>query len=150
MSGRVRVFVENEAGSNQKNIFDEKSLQFQKSYTVSRPYPYPYGFIIDTQAEDGDNVDCFIITEKKLKTGDIVEALPIGMMQQIEDGKEDNNILAVLPDEEITSASDTIKSQLTNFITHVFDHKKDKKIMVGGFLDKDSAVKYIHEHRDTK
>lgn len=60
----MKVFIENEAGSNQKNIYDEKTLEYKKTVTISRKYPYPYGFIIDTTSGDGDNLDVFIITEK--------------------------------------------------------------------------------------
>jgi len=31
----MKVFVENEAGSNKKNVFDEKSLEFEKQVEVS-------------------------------------------------------------------------------------------------------------------
>ncbi len=145
----MKVFVENEAGSNQKNIFDEKSLQFRESVTVSRPYPYPYGFILDTTGGDGDNVDCFILTEKNLRTGDTVECEPIGMMMQTEDGLEDNNILAVLRDEKEAFVDDSVRSHLTEFIKHVFDHLKGKTIETGGFLDKNSAEEYIRQHFDS-
>ena len=59
----MKVFIENEAGSNKKNIFDEKSLEFEKQVDVSRSYPYPYGFVLNTTVEDGDNVDCFVLTD---------------------------------------------------------------------------------------
>ncbi len=146
MPSTIKVFVENEAGSSQKNIFDEKSLQFKKSVTVSRPYPYPYGFILNTTGGDGDNVDCFIITDQKLKTGETVECKAIGMMLQKEDDKEDNNILAVLESKKDVVLTDSIRSRLTNFITHVFDHRKDKIVEVGEFLDKNSAKEYIRKH----
>ena len=80
----MKVFIENEAGSDQKNLYNEKTLEYKKTVTVSRKYPYPYGFILDTTSGDGDNLDCFIITERKVKTGQIIECEPIGLMEQIE------------------------------------------------------------------
>lgn len=134
----MKVFIENEAGSDQKNIFNEKTLEYKKTYQVSRVYPFPYGFIPDTTSGDGDNLDCFILTNKPLKTGTTVDAESIGLMEQVEDGKEDHKILAALPDEfsEITEA---IKLQLKDFCEHVFDHIEGKKIEVGRFLGKDDA-----------
>jgi hypothetical protein len=41
----IRVFVQNEAGSNRKNYHDEKTLEFWRSQIVSHAYPFPYGFI---------------------------------------------------------------------------------------------------------
>ena len=53
----IEVFVQNEAGSNLKSYHNEKTLEFQFARTVSHAYPYPYGFIIGTDASDGCNVD---------------------------------------------------------------------------------------------
>ena len=47
---KIRVFVENEAGSNRKNYHDEKTLTYRNSQVVSHAYPFPYGFIIGTES----------------------------------------------------------------------------------------------------
>jgi len=148
---KIKVFIENEAGSNQKNIYDEKTLRHKKTVTVSREYPYPYGFILNTTGEDGDNVDCFVLTKRKLKTGEIVECKPIAIMEQIESSwtkseveEEDHNILAVLEDEDF-KINDAIKNKLSEFISHVFDHLPDKKVKVGHFLDEKEATDHIEQ-----
>jgi hypothetical protein len=53
----MKVFIENEAGSNQKNIYDEQSLVFIKTVVVSKNYPYPYGFVFECpiSCRDGFN-----------------------------------------------------------------------------------------------
>ena len=143
----MKVFIENEAGTDQKNLYNEKTLEYKKTVKVSRKYPFPYGFILGTTSGDGDNLDCFIITEEKFKTGDIVECEPIGIMEQIEDGKEDHNILARLADEE-TSIDEKVKEDLTEFVSHVFDHRVGKVVKVGGFLGKQEAEEYISKCLD--
>jgi len=47
----IKVFVQNEAGSNLKNYHDEKTLAFQSARHVSRAYPFPYSFVIGTTAQ---------------------------------------------------------------------------------------------------
>ena len=152
---KIKVFVENEAGSNQKNIYDEKTLQYKKTVTISREYPYPYGFILNTTSGDGNNVDCFVLTDKKLKTGEIVECRPIAVMEQIESysskpgiGEEDHNILAVLEDESF-EIDDTLENKLSEFVSYAFDHLPDKEVKVGNFLDEKKATGYIEKCRDT-
>ena len=54
----IKVFIQNEAGSDQKHLHDEKTLEYKHTVRVSRSYPFPYGFILDTTSEDGDNLDC--------------------------------------------------------------------------------------------
>lgn len=149
MENRIKVFIENEAGSDQKKIYDEKTLEYKKTYTVSRKYPFPYGFILDTTSGDGDNLDCFVITNKELKTGQIIECESIGIMEQFEDedSKEDHNILAKLLGEEIV-ITDATKERLTEFVLHVFEHKVGKIVKVGKFLDKEEAGKYINKCLD--
>jgi inorganic pyrophosphatase len=90
----VRVFIQNEAGSNTKHYHDETTLEWKRTADVSLPYPYPYGFIIGTAAEDGCNVDCFVITDRTLKTGQLIECDAVGLMEQFEDGQDDHNVLA--------------------------------------------------------
>ncbi len=151
---KIKVFIENEAGSNQKNIYDEKTLQYKKTVIISRKYPYPYGFILNTTGGDGDNVDCFILTDKKLKTGEVIECEPIAMMEQIESysaepgiEEEDHNILAVLEDESF-EVNEILKNKLSEFVSHAFDHLPDKKVKVGNFLDEKKAIEYMEKCRD--
>ncbi len=58
---KIEVFIENEAGFDQKNLYNEKTWEYNKTVPVSRKYPFPYGFILNTTSGDGDNLDCFII-----------------------------------------------------------------------------------------
>ena len=143
----IKVLIENEAGSNKKNLYNEETLEHMKTVTVSREYPYPYGFILNTTSGDGMNLDCFVLTEKKLKSGDLVECEPIGVLLQREDDEEDNNILAVLKDETI-EINENILQTLKSFIEHVFDHIEGKKIEVGDFLGKEAAIELIRECTD--
>lgn len=145
----IKVFIENEADSDQKNIYNEKTLEHKKTYTVSRKYPFPYGFILNTTSGDGDNVDCFILTQQPLKTGQTIECEVVGMMEQVEDGKSDHNILASLPEDQIV-INEKVKNELTDFVSHVFDHLPNKLIKVGAFLDQVAAKKFIRQSIDPK
>ena len=138
----IQVFIQNEAGSDQKHLHDEKTLEYKRTVTVSRPYPFPYGFILDTTSEDGDNLDCFVITEQSLKTGSVVECEPIALLEQLEDGEEDHNILAALPG-ETSEIDQAMMNIFREFISHVFDHIPGKEIAVGKLLPRDAAEAQI-------
>ena len=148
----MKVFIENEAGLKLKNIFDEKKLKFQKTIKVSREYPYPYGFILNTTAEDGDNVDVFIITKKKLKQGEIIDVEVIGLMEQFEVSwdlnkkKEeiDHNVIAKLKNDKTFEFNELTRSELRNFVTHVFDYVMLNKTRIGKFLGRKEAIEYIN------
>jgi inorganic pyrophosphatase len=145
----VKVFIQNEAGSRTKHYHDEKTLQLKRKVQVSLPYPFPYGFVLDTTAADTCNVDCFVLTRRPLHTGEIVDCEPVALMEQFEDGQDDHNILAVMAGEQ-ARLGEVEKERLTEFVSHVFDHVQGKKIAVGNFRDSEDALKYLAEHDDTK
>lgn len=152
----MKVFIENEAGSNQKNLYNEKTLEYRKTVTVSREYPYPYGFILDTTSGDGDNLDCFVITDQKIEVGKVYECEPIGLMEQIESSwspekrglmEEDHNVLACLVGEQIEVTED-VKNKLTDFVSHVFDHIEGKIVKAGAFHGREVAEQEIAKTQD--
>ena len=103
---------------------------------------FPYGFVLDTKAPDGGNLDCFVITERTLKTSDIVECEAMGFMEQIEDGKEDHNILASPTGEDVV-LDERRKAVLIDFVRHVFDHIEGKQIRAGRFLGHQEAIAWM-------
>ena len=141
---QVRVFIQNEAGSDKTHVYNEKTLEYQHTDTVSRPYPFPYGFILDTTSEDGDNLDCYVITQRSLKTGTVISCEAVALLEQIEDGEEDHNILATVPGETLEIGSSVVDA-LQQFISHVFEHVPDKQMTTGRLLSKAAAHAHIQE-----
>ena len=56
----IQVLIQVAAGSCKRNLYDESTLEYLETRQASRPYPYPYGFVIGTNAVDGDCVDCYL------------------------------------------------------------------------------------------
>jgi inorganic pyrophosphatase len=143
----MRVFIENEAGSTRKNAYDERTLLYLGSTDVSAAYPYPYGFVIGTIGGDGDAVDCFVLTQKPLKSGVAVECEPAGLLEQIEDGEIDHKVLAVLADED-ARIGETAIAALKRFIAGVFAHVPGKRMQIGRVLDRAAAEEYLRQSRE--
>jgi len=143
----MQVFIQNEAGSFFKNFFDEKTLHFIATARVSRAYPLPYGFILNTTGKDGLNVDCFVLTNRSLHTGQIIECDAVGLMEQFENGEEDHNVLAVIRGEQAQLDALT-EHKLADFVLHVFDHIPGKTVLVGAFRSAESAMDYVASHED--
>ena len=143
----MRVFIENEAGSRRKNIYDERTLTYLRTVEVSRAYPFPYGFVIGTRSGDGDCVDCFVLTAATLSSGIIVECDPIGLLEQVEDGEVDHKVLAVLIGERI-ALDDVVVAPLKHFISGVFAHVPGKRMEIGRLLSRPEAEAYVNACRD--
>lgn len=143
----MKVFIENEAGSRMKHEHNEKTLALKGTTIVSRAFPWPYGFILETTGEDGDNVDCFVLTRKQLRTGEIVECDPIGLIEQIEDGAVDHKIFAQLKGESAVLDRST-QEAFQDFAIHVFEHVPGKTMKIGSCFGAWTAIDYIARHAD--
>jgi inorganic pyrophosphatase len=142
----IEVFIEAEAGSCEKGVYDEQTLSYKYSRRVNRPYPYPYGFVVGTCTDDGEAVDCYLITSKPLKAGTIAQCQPVGLLEQSEDGENDNKVLAVLPGQTVDLDVGLLDT-LRNFIYGVFRAFPGTKVRVGEILPKAAAIEYIRKHQ---
>ena len=108
----------------------------------------PNGFIIGTTSADGCNVDCFVLKGQPVRTGQVLECEPVGLMEQIEDGQEDHNVLARIEGEEAALTA-AVRDKLAEFVFHVFDHNDGKQIQVGRFLGPREAMEHVSAHLDS-
>jgi inorganic pyrophosphatase len=145
----VQVFIENEAGSSEKNTFDERTLTFLRRERVSRSYPYPYGFVLGTRSGDGDAVDCFVLTATTLRSRTVVDCEPLGLLEQIEDGEIDHKILAALAGQAAALGAEQL-SAVTDFIAGVFAHMPGKRMTIGRLRSRAEAEAYVRQCRDPK
>jgi inorganic pyrophosphatase len=143
----IKVLIEVEAGSCDKTLYDEKTLEYKGTRRVSRPYPYPYGFVIGTSAADGGSVDCYLITKDKLKFGTVVECEPIGLLEQDEEGEVDHKVLAAILGQDVELGQELL-TELRDFICAVFTHFPEVRVTVGRILPREAALHHIHESRD--
>lgn len=143
----IKVCIQVEAGSCDKNLYNEKTLEYKETRRVSRPYPYPYGFILETSAEDGDNVDCYLITNERLKPGTVVECEPIGLLEQHEGEEVDHKILATMPGQDVVVGQELLQ-ELKDFIHAVFAGFPDIDVHVGPILPREAALHYIQAFRE--
>jgi inorganic pyrophosphatase len=142
----MQVFIENQAGSRRKNIYDERTLRHLRTFDVSASYPYPYGFVVGTVSGDNDAVDCFVLTSEPLIAGTTLECDPIGLLEQVEDGEIDHKILAV-PSGGSAKIDDAVVAALKEFISGVFSHVPDKRMEIGRLLDRHAAESYLRQCR---
>jgi len=138
----VRVFVESEAGSDVRRVFDETTLELRSERRVSAAYPFPYGFILGTITDDGSAVDCFVLTAERIRSGTIVRAEPVGLLEQIENDEIDHKVLAV-PAGESWSVDASLQGTLRAFISDLFRPYADVRVEVGRILGADVAIAFI-------
>lgn len=140
----MQVLIQVAAGSSDKNIYNERTLDYLETRHVSRPYPYPYGFIIGTSASDGDCVDCYLITNDRLTSGSIAECEPIGLLLQDEDGEVDHKVLAAIPGQNIVLGQEILR-EMQEFIYAIFTKYPDTQVRVGPILPRKAALHHLQK-----
>ena len=143
----IQVCIEVAAGSCERHVYNEKTLEYKGTRRASRPYPYAYGFILGTRAADGGNVDCYLITDERLKSGTIVECEPIGLLEQDEDGEVDHKVLAAIPGQEV-EVGQALLQELRDFIYAVFARFPDVCVRVGRLLPPEAALQHLQACRE--
>jgi len=95
--GILNVIVEIVAGSKNKYEFDKdlNALVLNRVLSSSVVYPYEYGFVPNTLADDGDPLDGLVMMDEPTFPGCIIPARPIGMLLMIDGGDRDEKILCV-------------------------------------------------------
>lgn len=138
----MKVFIEQNREEKKKNVFDKQTGEYIKTVDFHLTYPYAYGYILDTLASDGDELDCYVITEQRFAHSMVIECEPIGMVEYFEDGQADHKIF-VVPKGEEGEITDEVKEKLLDFDARYFEGQPNKNTRVGDFLGKDSALAEI-------
>src|SRR5215469_12618398 len=94
---KVNAVIEIPKGSVNKYEYDVKLQVFRLDRTLFSPVHYPgdYGFIPGTLGLDGDPLDVLVLVEAPSFAGCLIEVRPIGLLRMLDQGKNDEKILAV-------------------------------------------------------
>ena len=85
------VIIETPKGSNVKYALDEKTglLTVKKALPEGMMFPFNFGMIPGTVAEDGDPIDVLVFNEEPLVAGCLLHVKPVGVIKaEQSDGKE--------------------------------------------------------------
>ena len=89
--------VEISKGSKKKYELDKETglIILDRILYTSTHYPANYGFIPRTFADDGDPLDVLLICAESLEPMSLVRAYPIGVINMIDNGRNDEKIIAI-------------------------------------------------------
>lgn len=121
----------------------------------SMPVAYPgnYGSISQSMGGDGDPLDVLVLTRAPLHPGTVIQVRAIGVLKMIDDGEEDDKVIAVPMDKidpdytETVDIDDLPKLQVQR-IEAFFRVYKDlpegrKKVELDGFRDRKEATRMV-------
>ena len=87
----VRVVIETPKGSRNKYSFDPelRVYSLKKVLPAGMTFPYDFGFVPSTKAEDGDPTDVLVLMDEPAFPGCLLKCRIIGIMEG-EQGKKNN------------------------------------------------------------
>jgi len=93
----VNAVIEIPRGQTNKYEYDKQLHVFRLDRNLYSPVHYPgdYGFIPSTLSPDGDPLDVLVLVDAPSFTGCVMTVRPIGVLKMIDQGNEDEKILAV-------------------------------------------------------
>ena len=115
-------------------------------------FPYDFGFVPSTEADDGDPVDVLVITPFPLIPGVVVRCRAIGVLKMTDEAGGDAKVLAVPVDKILPIYSHWQKPEDMNElrlrqIQHFFEHYKDlekgKWVKIDGWYGPEEAKQEI-------
>jgi len=85
----LQVVIETPKGSRNKYAYDEDERVFtlKKVLPAGMAFPYDFGFIPSTKAEDGDPIDVLVLMDEPAFPGCVLKCRPIGVIEG-EQGKK--------------------------------------------------------------
>ena len=92
----VRAIIETPRDQRHKYAFDPETGAFRQTMLLAEglQWPYDYGFIPQTLADDGDALDILYLGDEPTFTGCLVSARVIGIVRIEKNGERNDRILA--------------------------------------------------------
>jgi inorganic pyrophosphatase len=151
--GIINILIEIPGGSKNKYEFDKDMNAFalDRVLFASVKYPYDYGFVPNTLADDGDPLDGMVMMDEPTFPGCVIAARPIGMLLMIDGGDRDEKILCVPAEDprynEVKSLKDIAPHRLEEIAEFFRTYKNlEKKVTeIQGWKDVDAVTPLVEE-----
>jgi inorganic pyrophosphatase len=147
--GLVNLVVEIPAGSRNKYEYNPVAgvMALDRVLHSSVRYPFDYGFVPNTLAEDGAPLDAMVIMEEPTFAGCLIRARPIGILDMIDSGARDGKLLCV-PEagprhgRPITSIRQIAPNQLEDVAEffRTYKNMEGRPTRILGWLDVDAVA----------
>lgn len=149
----VNALIEIPQGSRAKYEVDKDTglLKLDRVIYSSFHYPVNYGFIPQTLGRDNDPLDILVLCSQSIQSLCLIEAKVIGNMQMIDNGQQDDKIIAVAAKDPSVNHINRMEDLPQHFLLELrnfFEQYKvleNKKVEIDNFQDQLIACRVIND-----
>lgn len=149
--------VEISKGSKKKYELDKETgcMMLDRILHTSTHYPANYGFIPRTYGDDNDPLDVLLLCSEPIEPLVLVRAYPIGVISMIDNGRNDEKIIAIPfsdPNYNQYTSIDQLPTHIFNEMRHffsVYKNLENKTTAVNEVSGRDAAVRIIRAAIDS-
>jgi inorganic pyrophosphatase len=158
----ISVTIETPRGSRNKLKYEpaKKMYSLSKILPEGMVFPYDFGFVPGTKADDGDPLDVLVLTDEPLFPGCLVECRVIGVIEltQEETGKKERNdrLIAVAQAsllyaevQDLASLNGVVLKQVEEFFVN-YQRVRDIKVTILGRHGPERAKEVLRRSRRRK
>ena len=140
----INAIIEVPKGSNVKYELEKLSglLKVDRILYSAVHYPANYGFIPRTYGDDGDPLDVLVLCSESIEPMTIVECYPIGVITMIDNGRNDEKIIAI----PFNDPNYNMYTDIEQLPSHIFDEMRHFFSVYKALENKETAV---HEVQGT-
>ena len=148
--------IEIPQGSKKKYELDKETghIILDRILYTATHYPANYGLIPRTLGDDGDPLDVMVVCSESLETMTLVRCYPIGVITMIDQGKNDEKIIAIPYNDptynsykDISELPHHIFDEMQHFFT-VYKNLEGKETAVDDVKNRETALKIIEKSID--
>lgn len=147
---KLWAHIEVSKNSRQKYEFNGQRLVLDRLLKRSIHYPYNYGYIENTLADDGDPLDVMIISSESLLPNTWVEIEPIGYLNMEDEKGMDQKVIAKICNDpetyelkDISGLSTFILDEIKIFFETYKNNDNNKWSRVYGWFSKEDSLNLI-------
>ena len=133
--------VEISKGSKKKYELDKETgyIILDRILYTSTRYPANYGFIPRSYGDDNDPLDVLLLCSEPLEPLTLVRAYPIGVISMIDNGNNDDKIIAI----PYSDPNYNMYTDIDQLPEHIFDEMKHFFSVYKNLENKETAVNEV-------
>lgn len=152
--GEVNVFVEIPKDSSIKYELDKDSgvIFVDRFLYTAMNYPFNYGFVPNTLADDGDPLDVLVMSEQTVQPGTVIPSVVIGMLEMEDEEGIDTKVLAVPTKKvdpffgdykNIADVPEALKNKMKHFFENYKTLEPGKWVKIKEWKGREEALKAV-------